>query len=217
MTKHDWGIPDWLAPGAYGDTGRWSWDRWHWEFTRRRDDVRRDFLAHKGEVPHFQRLQPDQPGFSTPVLDCHEKYGMSSLPNPAIGDQPFYVLFAVFLKRYPRPVVVGLPEFGTDDLKETDALMKFDLTAPLGDQLEAAQRYLEMKQKRVVGQIVNPSKKHPGKWLAYLRVLDARESGASYAEIAGSGALKGLRDHADAQAARDVWQQARALCFKWPA
>jgi hypothetical protein len=50
MAKHDWGIPNWLDSASYGDTTKWSWDRWHWEFTRRRDDVRRDFLAHKGEA-----------------------------------------------------------------------------------------------------------------------------------------------------------------------
>jgi hypothetical protein len=104
--RPDWGIPNWRDPASYGDTGKWSWDRWHWEFTRRREDVRRDFLAYRDEaeatppksllrwlgVKRRRRLTPDKPGFTTPVPDCYEKYGIRQLPNPAIGDQPFYVL-----------------------------------------------------------------------------------------------------------------------------
>lgn len=226
--KPDWGIPDWLDPGSYGDTKQWSEFRWRWEFTRRRDDCREDFLAYKDEAERFhqqvpadeilrwlgvergdRRLRPDEPGFTAPVPHCYEKYGIGRLPNPAIGDQPFYVL--IFRKR--RPVMVMFPEDGVD-VEETDAVIKFDVTAPLDYQLEGARQLLEGKQKSKLGHLVRPSKKHPGKWLRYLRVLDARESGATFSVIEQSGILKGLRE--EPQAARDVFQQARALCFKWP-
>jgi hypothetical protein len=226
--RPDWGIPDWLDSGSYGDTKRWPEVRWRWEFTRRREDCRADFLAYKDEVEwvpegllrHLgvkrgsRRLRPDEPGFLAPVPGCLEKYGRSSLPNPAIGDQPFYIL-AGFGRRGPRLVL--FPEDGIGDLKETTAVVKFDLAAPLGNQWKAIRPFLEARQKKAVGQIVNSGKKHPAKWLAYLRVLDARESGASYSEIAGSGVLEGLRKDADEKDAQEVLQQAQALCFKWPA
>ena len=93
-------------------------------------------------------------------------------------------------------------------------MIKFDITAPIGDQLERARQLLEAEQDIRVGHLVKPGKKHPAKWLTYLRALDAKESGASYAEIAQSGVLNGRRE--DAQAARAVLQQAQALQFKWP-
>jgi len=231
----NWGIPNWLDLDSYGDTSPWSWNRWRWEFTRRREDARADFLAHKDETVRIHQevmrlmegrggLRPDQPGFAASVPDCHKKYGISQLPNPAIGDQPFYVI--VFHKRrpakvtLPKPAEVTYPEGpATEDeidrrgLEETDVVIKFDVTAPLNDQWKRVRPLLVAEQERRVGHIVSRGKKHPTKWLTYLRVLDARESGASYAEIVQSGILNG---RSDAQAARDVFEQARALCFKWP-
>jgi hypothetical protein len=73
----DWGIPSWLDQRAYGDTKRWSEYRWRWEFIRRRQDCREDFLAHKdGTVRFYEKiyanrkvqypgriLRPDEPRF----------------------------------------------------------------------------------------------------------------------------------------------------------
>jgi hypothetical protein len=115
--------------------------------------------------------------------------------------------------------MVVVPEDGVGELIRFDpreTVIKFDHTAPLGDQLKAARHLLKARQKDRIREIVNPSKKYPDEWLAYLRVLDAREGGASLSEIAGSGVLEGLREDADIQAARDVLRQAQALCFKWP-
>ena len=41
---NEWGIPDWRDPNAYGDTTQWNKLNWRWEFIRRRDDYREDFL-----------------------------------------------------------------------------------------------------------------------------------------------------------------------------
>jgi hypothetical protein len=145
----DWGIPNWLDQSAYGDTRRWMGVRWRWEFTRRRDDCRADFLAHKDEeeVRHEglerwlgvkqggRRLRPDEPGFLASVPGCREKYGIIKLPNPAIGDQPFPTL-AMFAR--PGPALVMFPEDGINrPFKETDAVIVFDLTRPISNQLKA--------------------------------------------------------------------------------
>src|SRR6185312_12200398 len=81
----DWGIPNWLDQRAYGDTKRWSENRWRWEFIRRREDCRQDFLAHKdGTVRFYEHpgfvgriLRPDEPGFVAKVPGCDERYGLA--------------------------------------------------------------------------------------------------------------------------------------------
>jgi hypothetical protein len=225
----NWGIPNWRDPNAYGDTKRWSECRWRWEFIRRRDDCRKDFSTHKDETVRFfedasareiarspdakrgRLLRPDERGFVAQVPDCYKKYGLNNLPNPAVGDQPFYVI--MFRKRGPKMVM-----FPEDSIRShfetTDSVVIFDLTAPIGDQLEGARQLLEWQQQDKLGHAVRPGKKHPAKWLSYLRALDAKESGASLSQIAKSGLLIGRRE--DPQSARDVLKQATALCFKWP-
>jgi hypothetical protein len=219
----NWGIPDWLDSSSYGDTKQWSAHRWRWEFMRRHEDCRAD--AHKDGTDWFdqeggsgfsfdgdRRLRPDEPGFVAAVPNCYKKYGLRGLPNPAIGDQPIHIIW--FLER--RPEMVPYPWDGIDGslFDDTDVVIKFDITAPIGDQLERARQFLEAEQDLRVGHLVESGKKHPAKWLTYLRTLDAKENGASYAEIAQSGVLNGRRE--DAQAARTVLQQAQALQFKWP-
>jgi len=225
----DWGIPNWLDAGSYGNTTQWSENRWRWEFTRRREDCRKDFLTYKDQTrsaleegradevkgspdAHSPRLlRPDEPGFVAEVPECYEKYGLNNLPNPAIGNQPFYVI--LFRKRAVKRVM--FPEDGIEAgfFGATDAVIVFDLNSPLSDQLEAARGLLERAQSKRIGRLLQ-SKRYPSKWLTYLRVLDARESGASLGKIAGSGVLAGRRQ--ELQAARDVLKQAEALCFKWP-
>jgi hypothetical protein len=223
----DWGIPNWLDAISYGDIKKWSEYRWRWEFVRRREDCRNDFLAHKDETfrtletdrtaelkraPNSKRgrlLQPGEAGFTATVPGCYEKYGLRSLPNPAIGDQPFYVI--IFVPRAPKLVLWA--DYGVSRA-ETEAVT-FDLNTPIAEQLDRARGLLERRQRKLLGKLVPTGKKHPTKWLSYLRVLDAKGSGASLADIARSGILKGRRE--DPQAARDVLKQAEGLCFKWPA
>lgn len=225
---NNWGIPNWLESNSYGDTGRWPEDRWRWEFLRRREDCRADFLAHKYDfevgaeqmllrwledaLGGDRRLRPDEPGFLAPVPGCSEKYGIFKLPNPAIGNQPSHAL-AMFVKR--GVAMVGFPEGGgiIEVSGETGSVLRFDLTAPLGEQLQRARRLLEWNQKSKIGKLVK-CKKHPTKWLMYLRVLDAKESGATLSEIAKSGVLNGRQE--TVQTARDVLRQAKALCSRWP-
>jgi hypothetical protein len=227
---NEWGIPDWNDERAYGETKHWSEFRWRWEFTRRRQDCRDDFLAHKDETVRFfdevralevarspeakrSRLRrPDEPGFTAQVPDCYEKYGLTSLPNPAIGDQPFFVI--MFRKRN-HCLVMSPKDRINKHFAATDVVVIFDLAAPIGEQLAGIRKTLEWEQEEKIGRLVRSGKKHPTKWLSYLRVLDAKASGASLSQIAKTVLNPGRRaDHA--QLARDKLKQAEALCFKWP-
>jgi hypothetical protein len=254
----DWGIPNWRDPAAYGDTKRWSERRWRWEFTRRRPDCRKDFLTHKDETVRYYEevralevarspqtkqgrlLRPDEPGFVAQVPGCNKKYGLTSLPNPAIGDQPFYVIqffpvsaAAVFAlersEHAKQDQKVTLPDGRVideslaslawsiglhDKIEPLDALIAIDLSAPIQKQLDRARLTLEYMQKKKIGKVVRP-RKHRDKWLTYLRVLDAKESGLSLSKTAKYVLGPTERD-GPAQFARDVWKQAQALRSKWP-
>ena len=45
------------------------------------------------------------------VPNCYEKYGLRGLPNPAIGDQPFHIIW--FSER--RPEMVPYPGTASTD------------------------------------------------------------------------------------------------------
>ena len=98
---NEWGIPDWRDAAAYPDAKRWTFNRWRWEFYRRRADLR-DYFDSRAEETfrHWQpyagkdgfpvaHLRPDEPGFCALVdVEARARFGYSALPNPRIGGQP---------------------------------------------------------------------------------------------------------------------------------
>jgi hypothetical protein len=84
--------------------------------------------------------------------------------------------------------------------------------------VEGAREMLKSQQQLKLGHIVHRGKKHPTKWLTYLRTLDAKENRVSLTKIA-TGVLGWTKEHTrtdPAQWARDTVKQAEALCFNWP-
>lgn len=210
---NEWGIPDWRDPQAYGDTSNWTLMRWRWEFYRRRDDLRAYFDANaertfqenckaRGALPDGSDatfpdgtkgriLRPDEPGFTA---NCDwatvQHFGYGGIPNPRISDQPDRVIFAVL--DYPgcttsHHLGKGKPWPAEPELEvpvcEGQAAVIFDLSKPLGPQMDGAKKWLERAQSETQGE-VKPKRKHKTKWLGYLRALDARSADATYAEIA---------------------------------
>jgi hypothetical protein len=241
----DWGVPDWTDPSTYGDASQWSGSRWRWEFTRRREDYRDDFdtnaqwsldqLSERSRSNPAKRfLGRDDPGFvaSGSCGDARpfvEKYGLIDLPNPRISDQPFRVIR--FEKRFGG-VMRGKGPFRwhqDQQAEEETAMMLvpkgsaaalFDLSRPVNPQLETAKELLVELQKAQEGKLLQ-HRKHPKKWFTYLRVLDAKEAGATLSDIAGSGILgKLIRSNTvpedGPQAAHQVLEAARHLMFNWP-
>ena len=91
---NEWGIPDWRDASAYGDTERWTIDRWRWEFYRRRDDLRQYFdvavrLTSEALLvlppPH---LKPHELDFALVDDLTIRRFGYGLLPNPRISEQP---------------------------------------------------------------------------------------------------------------------------------
>jgi hypothetical protein len=226
----EWGIPDWRDAAAYGDVKQWGFMRWRWEFSRRRDDLRAAFGGRAQETyEHYLKLhenplygpgrtlRPDEPGFTAQLFhDEAQKFGYVGLPNPRISEQPSHVIFSTLDypgnnrmmigkgARYP-----GKPEHEID-VGDGEMAVIFDLDKPLGPQLERLKKELTQRQISRHG-VALQRRRHPVKWLGYLRTLDAREDGASWAEIAALHPNTAQTE----QTARDIWDAANALRFNF--
>ena len=228
---NEWGIPDWRVATAYGDVAKWHKMRWRWEFYRRRDDLRVYFdanaeqtyqeclkycnspnAAYKGRV-----LKPDEAGFAAQgYLDEVLKFGYASIPNPRISEQTSDAIFPVFDWPGSISTYYGLKTKDVDGnaapitLEDNQFAVIFDIDKPVAPQIESAKRALELRQDMKHGQKLQ-RRRHPDKWLTYLRVLDARKEGATWAEIAEILTQTARTE----QSARDTWNQANDLCFNF--
>ncbi|MGD9919450.1 MAG: DUF2285 domain-containing protein [Paenirhodobacter sp.] len=215
----EWGLPDWRDAGAYGDTAAWSLERWFWEFLRRRDDLRTEFDEKKDQKYQDSLLlwkrdnsvspdgvkTPYKAGFSVGTRKIYpESHIIEHLPNPRIGDQPYYALPRLYDRALTQ---VGKKYIGPD---EKYFRVDFDLDMPIRPQIEEAEKALKEFQIHRNGKTIQ-KRRHTEKWLTYLRVLDARECGASWSEIATILPMTAGTE----QTARDTWEQARALCFNF--
>jgi len=123
---NEWGIPDWRDPAAYGETRRWTFARWRWEFFRRRNDVRTYFqeaLKENEEVKerwkfnlHWHtspNIRPDEPGFAIRLNKRDQsELGFNAILNPAIGNQTEKILQSIF---WAYDFVIE--EFNTPDMR----------------------------------------------------------------------------------------------------
>lgn len=236
MEIDDWGLPDWRDPTAYGDTDEWNLDRWHWEFLRRREDVRALFLDHADWTyencksdPTYDPSRggdgptPCEPGFWAmfpPEIETGLK--LVGIPNPSISSQPF--LRTLFLDHQVR-ITVSIAE--TDDalneshlhqvsLKKNGACVEIDLTLPLVAQLDRAKELLEEAQRKLIdaGLVKLDRGRNPGTWFKYLRVLDGREAGATWKDI--GRVVHGERSDNVEQQAKTDHKRAVHLSANWP-
>jgi len=92
-------------------------------------------------------------------------------------------------------------------------LLGFNLDQPIEPQLMHARIILQNTQRMKLGRMLKPQTKrrHPKKWFGYLRTLDARSAGATWAEIAQIHPQTARTE----QTARDIWKQACELCFNF--
>jgi hypothetical protein len=257
-----WGIPDWQDAAAYGDVTGWTFNRWRWEFYRRRDDLRECFDAHAEETYHHWQKFAGKPGFPAAHLRPHEpgfaaivgeenvaRFGYANLPNPRIGHQTWELLSPRITDDALKGVPLGGGANGKNGvahlleiagleptpeqadflrahlspvppLEDNEFTVAFDLNRPLEPQIKTAQRTLKFHQEERHGRKLQ-KRRHPARWLAYLRVLDARASNASWSEIANLFYRQGVLDRRKnplggymgppPQAARDMWDAADAL------
>lgn len=95
-------------------------------------------------------------------------------------------------------------------LERNEIGLVFDLNSPLGPQINEMKGRLYEQQRKKHGRILQ-ARRHEVKWLGYLRTLDARADGATWAQIAEiHPATAGTE-----QTARDIWEAADALRFNF--
>jgi hypothetical protein len=260
---NEWGIPDWRDAAAYGDVKRWNFNRWRWEFYRRREDLRYVFDLHaQDSFARWHRYSQSEPNiFNAWWCDYARELGVTSPPEPTEAGFVAFIpervadFFGYF--RLPNPRISNQPDFciipteddgtitavkgaDTDTLHATigkfgisltgrnsallDDMMKqkptpignnevavvFNLGKPLAPQIDVAQKNLARLQADIHGKQLQ-KRRHPSKWLEYLRTLDAREDGASWAEIAALHPRTAQTE----QTARDIWKAANALRFNF--
>ncbi|WP_316857864.1 hypothetical protein [uncultured Cohaesibacter sp.] len=94
---------------------------------------------------------------------------------------------------------------------EHEHALVFDLSLPIPPQLEQAKELLEAIQKSTIGKKVQRRKRQHN-WPNYLRVLDARDNGTSWKEIANL--LPSFKEHT-VKAAKDTHKQANHLRYNF--
>lgn len=189
--------------------------------------------------------KPDEPGFSVYSSDCVELFGYIAVPNPRIGAQPPGLLKPMESYWSHRNVIMGnkrddeysvgrqvrgklalvgvrltkkrekhlgaslLDDFPVS-LEQREVAVKFNLNLPLEAQIENARERLRVEQKAVHGTLLQ-KRRHITKWFNYLRSLDAKEAGATWIEVASISKNTAKTAHTG----RDIWEQARNLCFNF--
>jgi hypothetical protein len=222
MSRPNWGVPDWRDAAAY-QVAR-SPRQWRWEFLRRRQDYREDWLKHyEPGVREALAIYGDRPlpegvtswedhfsGFAR-FPDSAWKYGIAPLIDPsrtcselelwqnAQGEHPYFLRFA------SREIFEVMQDAGR-------AVVVFDLNKPLGEQLRKSKIKLKKAQVDRL-KITVDWRRHEDKWPLYLRAIDARGAGETLENI-GLHVL-GRTDDA-AQHARNALRQATDLSFRWP-
>lgn len=254
---NEWGIPDWRDAKAYGNVAEWSFDRWRWEFFRRRADLRayfdkwadqtyRDNLELHEHTVGIDDRRPDEPGFCAHGSEeATRKFGYLGIPNPRIGEQPAGAIRPLAGWSHLTRLIDGSRRdddmtrgrrvggklelagvsltkkqewflgFSLFDafpvrLEPHDVAVKFDMNEPLEPQIAEARDLLRAHQTKIHGKLLE-GRRHPDKWLGYLRTLDAREAGVSWSKIA----TLHPETNQTPQAASRIWKQAQALCFNF--
>jgi hypothetical protein len=193
--RKKWGIPNWKNPTEYPDNV--TDELWRWEFLRRHDEYRRDwerehaitaewYKTHTFAEWRQQNLDAPNGPIEPGNFDCDpasekfvvyakhsiKKYRMPCLCNPAVAKpRGAYSLFAA----------VGLIE-GTGHMFIAPGTLLLEID-PMSS-LEEHIRILKFGLKRFQMATGRASlKPHKREWADYLRILDAKGTGATNAEI----------------------------------
>lgn len=240
MTPATWGIPDWRDEAAYGDVELWSLDRWRWEFFRRRADVRA-FFDERAEPQYqedlatwqticaereptaseyeffsdFTSKKPDDPRFRVRLPpDYSERFGFMPIFNPRTGDVSEWKYNSVEKKESYRWAIDGARwkvVKSRTTASDGHMVIAFDANRPLAKQIADAAAHLKNFQENHLKSRPKQRRRHPAKWLGYLRTLDAREDNATWREIADLHPNTAGTE----QTARDAWKAANDLRFNF--
>lgn len=198
----DWGVPDWLDAGAYPAVDGMTIREWWWEFTRRRPDYRAMWNAADEIEDKSHRYAPDVDAFRL-------KFKLSVIHDPRLQFTDWDLMhfrYPVngFIQERNDDAAMREAQFIIDNrdrlphnfldaeierrkarrISEKEAGIRhyvFDLSEPLDPQITKAGQELKHLQAELFGK--KQRRKLDEFWPTYLRVVDARDAGATYEEI----------------------------------
>jgi hypothetical protein len=201
-----WGIPDWTNSEAYPKQARDA--IWWWEFLRRRPDYRQRWEAVVAD-PDTPREFISELGISL-ATDFARKYVVKLLCDPR-RRLPDDVAKKIEAANREYGFIVGPDSGGCEDSAYNVVDFRFSMDEPVSPQIEVARERLMMWQE-VIYCKRNPSRPSRELWPLYLRVLDARDCGASWKSIGktlwGSDTAK--------DKARRTYNSAKSVRDKFP-
>lgn len=188
----DWGVPDWREADPYPSTEETTAREWWWEFTRRRPDYRDLWEQAKPREGCSHRFAPDVDAFRirfelSVIHDPSRRYTDSDLMHYRYARAgALYSPRDVFLNSVGH--MPDAPDTANADrlskLQEAEGLFhySFDLSKPLGPQLEHAEAFLRDVQADLSGSVLT-RRARTANWPLFLRALDAKDAGATYREM----------------------------------
>lgn len=236
-----WGLPDWARPEEYPSPEETTDPEWRWQFLRRRHDYRAlwDGTPHNKDTEHL--------GFRGNYrLGDLERFGLHRLIDPrhrlpAAPHSLFRHVGCMTVAHdyweYPLRYGVWLGREGK--FKEAEAVAecfvaegqatseaglvnyRFDLSKPLEPQLCEARKQLAGEQVDFTDGYQLIARPRRSNWPLFLRALDARECGATYAAMAATFWPEEWRGRGSSkktdQSARDVHKHAVQVRDYFPA
>jgi hypothetical protein len=214
--SNGWGVPDWRDQASYPTLDEMDQVGWRWEFLRRRHGYRLDWCRDPGEFGVSQaRYFQDVYGIAPPADPLQSvrqllKKAESFRPSkealfPSGWGHDFRFVEERLSGRYAS--FDELSRIIPPEPHWYDVYIRMDLRQELQPQFAVLLKlFKRIRRPRAVRQ-------HPHRWSLYLRLLDARDAGASYADCA---AILPRHLRRTPQRARDMVRAAERLRRQWP-
>ena len=215
------GTPNWRDPTDY-HSECWDIDQWRWEFKRRDSDLRMlyfelirnwDAEITKTDCGRIDAMRlPENEDIYFYLSPANTaKWGFGVLFNPLYSRRAF--TDEVKRHSFERRTIHGA-HFDAVSRGKTNALemlgigvaIAFDPNRPIQPQIDGLEDYLLSLRHHAVE--VGVHRHRRDKWLTYLRIIDARDAGASWSECCDVLPVTMKRN---SQSARDTHTQARRL------
>ena len=203
--------PDWTRVADYPDSTTTTHREWRWEFLRRRPDYREAWEKYQGKGRPSPVMLGGAHGVFYALTDDVDgtrlRFGVSVIYDPCckltddliwragvfhpvsgcgVTSHPDSALrLGAALASRPGSVDQEMQRLSDRIAAERDAGIqdyRFNIAEPLEPQLTKARNYLRRIQEERFGKI-NTRRPSCELWPLYLRVLDARDSGASWQRI----------------------------------
>lgn len=197
--------PDWKDKSAYPNSETTTGKQWAWEFLRRNPDFQEDCnklklnphdmvhdppFKHRESNSEYRLRTKSSPYVRKDILSVLlKKWGVSNIREIDSAQTDYKeVRFQIL-----DPVeIVELPDqydrmegFGYPQLSDSEILLSFDLSKPLKQLIKSAEYYLSDTREllKKAGKLKD-TRKQVQLYAAYLRLLDAKESKATYSQTA---------------------------------